>query len=106
MLLSDTCTLKTEKRKLVSGKCETVEPIDVTYCSGSCLDSSMRTLLIGGVGNDSSAYIDKSCKCCVGIVEDIVEVQVNCTDNGYPEIKQGSYIKFRGCVCDACVKTG
>ncbi|KAJ8314286.1 hypothetical protein KUTeg_008847 [Tegillarca granosa] len=101
----ETCSLKIEQKKMVSGNCETVEEVDVTYCSGSCLESSMKTLLIGGVGNDTSAYIKRKCNCCVGITDQIVSVQVNCTDNGFSEIKIGSYVQFKGCMCDACLTT-
>lgn len=92
-----TCSLKSETKKLYSGLCVTVNPVNVTYCSGTCGLSQSQSLLMQGQSNSESDYINSDCKCCSGTGK-TVTVMVDCNGN----ITTGSYFHFESCSCNTC----
>ena len=102
-----TCSLKTEKRVITRGDCETVDEINVTYCSGSCGNSSSIPVFMmdDGMEYDNFGCI-QTCKCCQGTVRGMQTVDIRCGLPGQKRLYKARVPVIVACKCDACVTTG
>ncbi|VDI42578.1 Hypothetical predicted protein [Mytilus galloprovincialis] len=101
-----TCSLKTEKRVITRGDCETVDEINVTYCSGSCGNSSSIPVFMmdDGMEYDNMGCI-QTCKCCQGTVRGMQTVDIRCGLPGQKRLYKARVPVIVACKCDACLTT-
>ena len=69
---SSSCDVVTKLEVLHVEDCDTVIPVNVTYCEGSCASSTsiMETF--------SEAVTERACTCCTGIEFDTKNVELMC----------------------------
>lgn len=89
------------------GNCETTDEINITYCSGSCGNSSSIPILMGiDDFSDTSNGMEQTCKCCIGTVRGMQTVDMLCGPPGQKQLYQARVPVIAGCKCDACMQTG
>ncbi|XP_052090843.1 uncharacterized protein LOC127727766 [Mytilus californianus] len=101
-----TCSLKTEKRVVKRGDCETVDEINVTFCSGSCGNSSSIPVFMmdDGMEYDNMGCI-QTCKCCQGTVRGMQTVDIRCGLPGQKRLYKARVPVIVACKCDSCMTT-
>ncbi|XP_025080687.1 fibroblast growth factor receptor 1-like isoform X2 [Pomacea canaliculata] len=96
------CSLHIRRQILVDNTfgCQTKEPVEITYCMGSCGRSYFIPTMVTTDDTDMQAnHLNQTCKCCVGLVEGIRIVQLKCP---FGEQKRGFFTLLRDCECQSC----
>uniref|UniRef100_A0A3B5QF94 CTCK domain-containing protein n=1 Tax=Xiphophorus maculatus TaxID=8083 RepID=A0A3B5QF94_XIPMA len=83
------CELHKNTTKLYVKNCESVEPVELTSCGGSCESSSSMYSV-------EANSLMHSCTCCREIATSKKEVEMKCSDGS--KIKQ-AYISIAKCGC-------
>ncbi|XP_043980323.1 mucin-2-like isoform X2 [Gambusia affinis] len=85
------CELHKNTTKLYEKNCESVEPVEITSCGGSCAPSSAMYSM------EANSLVH-SCICCREIATSKKEVAMKCSDGS--QIKK-TYISIEKCGCQA-----
>lgn len=100
------CALHIRRQILVDNTfgCQTTEPVEITYCMGSCGRSYFIPTM---VTTDDAAmqlnHLNQTCQCCVGLVQGIRIVQLKCPSG---DSKRGFFQLLRDCECRSCSLEG
>uniref|UniRef100_A0A0L8GSU4 Uncharacterized protein n=1 Tax=Octopus bimaculoides TaxID=37653 RepID=A0A0L8GSU4_OCTBM len=78
--------------------CQSVDKIQLTYCSGGCGDTRSYPMLT----NDSTGTSSNHCHCCEGSIAKVNEVIVQC--KGEEQKRTMFYPEFWCCKCTECKK--
>ncbi|KAL1007352.1 hypothetical protein UPYG_G00085500 [Umbra pygmaea] len=85
---SNVCEMKNNSTSIIVNGCETAEPVEINFCSGSCGTSSMYS----AIANTMTHY----CSCCQEATTSQKEVDLICSDGS--QIKY-SYVHVESCGC-------
>ncbi|XP_041377718.1 fibroblast growth factor receptor-like [Gigantopelta aegis] len=100
------CALHVRQQFLIDSVygCQTMVPVEITYCMGSCGRSYfVPTLVTTDEASFQANHLNQTCECCVGVVQGIKIVQLDCPSGGR---KTGFYTSLRDCICQRCKVEG
>lgn len=100
------CALHIRRQILVDNTygCQTTEPVEITYCMGSCGRSYFIPTMLTTDDKDMQAnHLNQTCQCCVGLVQGIRIVPLQCP---FGETRRGFFTLLRDCMCQSCSLEG
>ncbi|BFZ23939.1 hypothetical protein BsWGS_26978 [Bradybaena similaris] len=100
------CSLHIRREILVDQVqgCKSAVPVEIRYCMGSCgrsyyVPHLMTSDIVSKKASAKSTSVSQTCKCCVGIMDGLRIVELDCPLGGR---KRGFYTLLRECQCQAC----
>ncbi|KAL8564925.1 hypothetical protein ACOMHN_019828 [Nucella lapillus] len=100
------CALHIRRQILVDNTygCQTTEPVEITYCMGSCGRSYFIPTMLTTDDKDMQAnHLNQTCQCCVGLVQGLRIVPLQCP---FGETRRGFFTLLRDCQCQSCSLEG
>ncbi|KAK0156057.1 Intestinal mucin-like protein [Merluccius polli] len=89
------CEKKTEETTIEVGNCKNLQPVQISYCAGSCGSSSKYSFAL----NKTMHH----CSCCKEATTSEKEVTLTCAD-GSTRVQRYTSVETCGCEKSVCVK--